>query len=196
MARAIPTVTGDRLTPGPGQAAIPVGGSAWSDWLAAPGSVSFHFAGPAGEFTARREKKGAGYYWYAYRRQGATVRKAYLGKASGLTPARLSAAAARLAAPVSPSPPPAAPVIFAADRFAPRPPAARDPGAAALSEPLSARERETLRLLGTGLSGPDIARALSVSPSTVKTHLKSVYGKLDAHSRAEAVAKAQALGLL
>jgi LuxR family maltose regulon positive regulatory protein len=63
-------------------------------------------------------------------------------------------------------------------------------------EPLSKSEIRVLRYLPTHLSAPQIARELSVSTTTVKTHLRNVYLKLGAHSRAEAVEFARALGLL
>ena len=50
--------------------------------------------------------------------------------------------------------------------------------------------------LPTNLSAPEIARELSVSVNTVRTHIRHVCGKLDAHGRTEAVARARALGLL
>jgi LuxR family maltose regulon positive regulatory protein len=68
--------------------------------------------------------------------------------------------------------------------------------APALVEPLSERERAVLRLLVAGLSAPEIAGTLVVGTSTVKTHLKNIYGKLDVHSRAEAVDRARALQLI
>jgi LuxR family transcriptional regulator, maltose regulon positive regulatory protein len=46
------------------------------------------------------------------------------------------------------------------------------------------------------LSAPEIARELSVSVNTVRTHIRHVCGKLDAHGRTEAVTQARALGLL
>ena len=58
------------------------------------------------------------------------------------------------------------------------------------------RERELLRLLPTHLSNQAVARELFVSLNTVKTHLKSIYRKLGATSRADAVTKARAAGLL
>ena len=65
-----------------------------------------------------------------------------------------------------------------------------------LDESLSERERDVLRLLVAGRSGPQIAEALVVAPSTVKTHLKSLYAKLDVHSRDQAVARARELKLV
>jgi LuxR family maltose regulon positive regulatory protein len=63
-------------------------------------------------------------------------------------------------------------------------------------DPLSDRELEVLRLLTTDLSAPEIAAELVVSVNTVRTHIKHIYSKLDAHSRYEAVERAKGLGLL
>jgi len=63
-------------------------------------------------------------------------------------------------------------------------------------EPLSKSEIRVLRYLPTHLSAPEIAAELSVSTSTVKTHMRNLYAKLGAHSRAEAVESARTLGLL
>ena len=63
-------------------------------------------------------------------------------------------------------------------------------------DPLSKSEIRVLRYLPTHLSAPEIAAELSVSTSTVKTHLRNLYAKLGAHSRAEAVESARTLGLL
>jgi len=65
-----------------------------------------------------------------------------------------------------------------------------------LAEPLSGSEIRVLRYLPTNLTAPEIARELSVSPNTVRTHIKSLYAKLGAHGRAMAVEHARALGLL
>lgn len=65
-----------------------------------------------------------------------------------------------------------------------------------LVEPLTPRELQVLRLLSGHLSSTRIAEHLVVSPNTVRTHIKRIYGKLDAHSREEAVARARALGLM
>ena len=64
-----------------------------------------------------------------------------------------------------------------------------------LIEPLSARELDVLRLLGTDLDGPDIARNLTVSLNTVRTHTRNVYAKLGVNSRRAAVRRARELDL-
>jgi LuxR family maltose regulon positive regulatory protein len=64
------------------------------------------------------------------------------------------------------------------------------------NEPLSQSELRVLRYLPTNLTGPEIARELSVSLTTVRTHVRHIFAKLDAHRRAEAVARARDLGLL
>lgn len=58
------------------------------------------------------------------------------------------------------------------------------------------REYEVLELVAAGRSNKEIARALAVSPNTVKTHLARLYQKLEASRRTEAVDKARALALL
>lgn len=65
-----------------------------------------------------------------------------------------------------------------------------------LLDPLSPREIEVLRLLTTHLSHAEMAEELVVSVNTVRSHVKNVYGKLDVHSRMEAVERARELGLL
>ena len=54
---------------------------------------------------------------------------------------------------------------------------------------LTPREREILALIGEGLSNKSMARRLGISVHTVKFHLEALFTKLDATSRAEAVAK-------
>jgi LuxR family maltose regulon positive regulatory protein len=63
-------------------------------------------------------------------------------------------------------------------------------------EPLSDREIRVLRYLPTNLTAPEIARELSISHNTVRTHLRHLYAKLGTHRRGDAVARARALGLL
>jgi LuxR family maltose regulon positive regulatory protein len=65
-----------------------------------------------------------------------------------------------------------------------------------LIEPLSERELEVLRLLRSELSGPEIARELVVALSTVRTHTKTIYSKLDVNSRRAAVKRAEELDLI
>jgi LuxR family maltose regulon positive regulatory protein len=66
----------------------------------------------------------------------------------------------------------------------------------ALVEPLSGRELEVLRLLGTDLDGPAIARRLVVSLNTLRTHTRNIYTKLGVNSRRAAVRRAGELNLL
>ncbi|MDP8948194.1 MAG: response regulator transcription factor [Actinomycetota bacterium] len=65
-----------------------------------------------------------------------------------------------------------------------------------LSEPLTAREREVLELLGRGLSNRLIARELHISEHTVKFHISSLYAKLEVNNRAEAVSQGARRGLI
>jgi DNA-binding CsgD family transcriptional regulator len=64
------------------------------------------------------------------------------------------------------------------------------------SASLTPREIEVLALAADGLSGPELARQLGVSLTTIATHFKNVYEKLDVRNRAAAVAKALRLGLI
>ncbi|HEX8855310.1 MAG TPA: AAA family ATPase [Thermoleophilaceae bacterium] len=65
-----------------------------------------------------------------------------------------------------------------------------------LSEELSDAELRVVRYLPTNLKAPEIASELFVSTNTVRTHLRHIYAKLDAHNRGEAVARARELRLL
>jgi LuxR family maltose regulon positive regulatory protein len=65
-----------------------------------------------------------------------------------------------------------------------------------LPEPLTAREREVLRLLVTGLSIQEIAQKLFITAGTLKTHTKNIYSKLNVHNRVQAVARARELDVL
>jgi LuxR family maltose regulon positive regulatory protein len=65
-----------------------------------------------------------------------------------------------------------------------------------LAEELSCAELRVLRFLPTNLKAPEIAAEIFVSTNTVRTHLRHIYGKLDVHSRTDAVARARQLRLL
>jgi LuxR family maltose regulon positive regulatory protein len=70
------------------------------------------------------------------------------------------------------------------------------PPTAELPEPLSERELEVLILIEAGKSNRRIAQELFVTTGTVKTHIRSIYRKLDAHSRTQALVRAKELNLL
>jgi LuxR family maltose regulon positive regulatory protein len=65
-----------------------------------------------------------------------------------------------------------------------------------LLEPLSQRELEVLRLLRTEMNGPEIARELTVSLNTVRTHTQNIYAKLGVNNRRAAVRRAEELNLM
>ena len=69
------------------------------------------------------------------------------------------------------------------------------PAGPGLAEPLSERELDVLRLLASELDGPAIARHLSVSLNTLRTHTRHIYAKLGVTSRRAAVRRAAELGL-
>jgi LuxR family maltose regulon positive regulatory protein len=71
-----------------------------------------------------------------------------------------------------------------------------DSGNTDLPEPLSQRELEVLDLINRGLANKDIANTMGVAPTTVKAHIRNLYGKLAVGSRTEALAKARELRLL
>ena len=65
-----------------------------------------------------------------------------------------------------------------------------------ISEPLSIREGDILELIAEGLSNKEIARNLAITPETVKSHVKHIFIKLNVERRAQAVSRAQSLGLI
>lgn len=70
------------------------------------------------------------------------------------------------------------------------------PGVSPLLDPLSERELEVLRLLAAGYKNQEIADKLVVVLGTVKTHLQSLYRKLEVNGRVQAVSRAKTLKLL
>ena len=63
------------------------------------------------------------------------------------------------------------------------------------SAPLSEREREVLTHMASGATNKEIAERLFLSPHTVKEHTSALYRKLGVRNRAEAVQRAERLGL-
>jgi LuxR family maltose regulon positive regulatory protein len=74
--------------------------------------------------------------------------------------------------------------------------AERGPAPSALPEALTEREHAVLRLLAEGRSMDEVAERLVISAHTVRTHLRNIYNKLDAHNRMQAIDQARRLGLL
>ncbi|MCR5883964.1 response regulator transcription factor [Rhizobacter sp. J219] len=74
----------------------------------------------------------------------------------------------------------------------PSPSAPRVGGPVALSK----RESEVLDLIARGFIYPEIAQQMGLSVSTIQTHVRNIYGKLDVHNKTEAVFEARQLGLL
>jgi LuxR family maltose regulon positive regulatory protein len=63
-------------------------------------------------------------------------------------------------------------------------------------EPLTTRETEVLKLMAQGMPSRHIAARLGISYATVRSHIRSVGGKLGAHSKDEAILKARQLALI
>ncbi len=93
---------------------------------------------------------------------------------------------------------PASPTAFVHQLLAGFQETAESPGPVAqpLLEPLSQRELEVLGLIAAGLSNQEIADQTYVALSTVKWHIRNIYGKLGVKSRTQAIARAQELNLL
>jgi pimeloyl-ACP methyl ester carboxylesterase/DNA-binding CsgD family transcriptional regulator len=118
--------------------------------------------------------------------------------ASRMPDARLALVEGDTGAPFTDSP---EPVLQAIDEFlgegaAPPTEAKRPETAQPLTEPLSSRELEVVRLIAAGMSNQQIADELVVALGTVKTHINNIYGKLQARSRTQALARARELHLL
>lgn len=88
--------------------------------------------------------------------------------------------------------------VWAGQRLTPRPAPAefRRNQEAIRSLGLTARECEILELLASGQSNKVMARALAISPNTVKTHVANVYAKLHVERRVQAIEKARWLALI
>jgi LuxR family transcriptional regulator, maltose regulon positive regulatory protein len=106
MARTTPLVDAAGLHEHGSSVVVPLGSPTWRAWLEDEAHHTFHFTDAGGGFTARKERKQrGGWYWVAYRQVHGTLYKAYLGKAEALTGpclervSRSLAAAAGLAAP-------------------------------------------------------------------------------------------------
>lgn len=99
-----------------------------------------------------------------------------------------------LAAGGAPMTPPIARLVL--NRLYPRPAAPAPTLTAASFDPLTERERQVLTRIAQGFSYAEIADLEGISRHTVHTHIKSIYGKLQVHSKSEAVFEAGRLGLI
>ena len=113
-----------------------------------------------------------------------------------LTPFLLSPAPGLLERHARQHPAHAALIAEILDLLAARGPAPAPAGPQPPREPLLDSEIRVLRYLPTNLTAPEIGSELYVSRNTVKTHMRNLYAKLGTHRRADAVARARALGLL
>src|SRR5215472_14209362 len=98
MARSIPKIRNDSLLvptlEGKNTSVILLGSAAWDSWV--EHARSFRFESPHASFTARKEQRPGGWYWYAYRRRHGTLHIAYLGKSEELSIERLRTVASVL----------------------------------------------------------------------------------------------------
>jgi DNA-binding CsgD family transcriptional regulator len=88
--------------------------------------------------------------------------------------------------------------LWAGRRLTPRPagPGFQRNDAAIRSLGLTPRECEILALLASGRSNKELARALGISPNTVKTHIARLFEKLEVQKRVQAIEKARSLALI
>jgi DNA-binding NarL/FixJ family response regulator len=224
MAHCIPTVRDGHLkdlaTNGNLAETIVVGMVAWYAWLER--HCSFRFEMDCMVFTARKEQRPGGWYWYAYRRKLGRLRSAYLGKSEELTQERLSSVAQVLeeahegngsvsthsldhhkimrddASQIHPVSVDLSLESFTVvEQMTSNDSASKhftrklhvveiSPVPSSSSMLLTRREKEVLRLLTMGLTNAQIAERLVVSLSTVNTHVRSIYDKLEVTSRSAA----------
>lgn len=98
MSWKTPTVADGYLREAGWSTGIAVDSPEWYAWLDGPEHYSFHVNHPAGGFTARKERKQRGqWYWIAYRQFHGKLYKQYLGKSEHLDAAHIDAAARALA---------------------------------------------------------------------------------------------------
>jgi LuxR family maltose regulon positive regulatory protein len=146
----------------------------------------------------------AALYWRSHRRERAVAvlepalalaeREGYVrvfGEAGGTLLAVLRSCVAQGIAPEC-----SGRLLVALGKRGPDTPEATSGATPGLAEPLSERELEVLRLAAAGLSNETIAGQLFLTVGTVKSHLHSIYGKLEATGRFSAVARARELHLL
>jgi LuxR family maltose regulon positive regulatory protein len=93
--RTTPIVVGGYLYTNDGYTGTAVNTPTWFVWLAL--GQTFYYETPRGSFTARREQRRNGAFWYAFRRIKGKLRKGYLGSSTHLTRETLDRATARLA---------------------------------------------------------------------------------------------------
>jgi LuxR family maltose regulon positive regulatory protein len=97
ITKELPLVTARRLHDPTSAEPIPLDSPAWFAWVADDQHRRFRFEHPYGTFTARKERKQRGsWYWVAYRQVRRRLLKVYLGKSETLTRSRLLAAAMTL----------------------------------------------------------------------------------------------------
>jgi DNA-binding CsgD family transcriptional regulator len=197
-----------------------VGSAEWFAWL--EHHCSFRFETDCVAFTARKEQRPGGWYWYAYRRKQGKLCSTYIGKLKELTLDRLGSVAEILAChhkdegsiltsvlnthfisrdnamqiyQTSFDRHPAGVVLV--EQITKPEPASLHPTTKLqdaeinLQTPLESivltrREQEVLSLLTMGLTNAQIAKRLVVSLSTVNTHVRSIYIKLEVTSRSAA----------
>ena len=87
MTRRIPTISNgtlhEHMEEVPSIDTIVVGSNAWYSWL--DNHSTFRFDHPSSSFTARKEQRSGGWYWYAYRRHAGRLHTAYVGRSAELS---------------------------------------------------------------------------------------------------------------